>query len=98
MHNNIVKGLLYASLTNFFNRVPVGRILNRLGKDLKALDESIAPTFSSFLVSFFRILSAIFIAIYTSTPFAVIPMVFVAIIFIKVRFFYLAAQNKLIRL
>jgi hypothetical protein len=49
-------------------------------------------------VSFFRILSAIFIAIYTSTPFAVIPIVLVAIIFIKVRFFYLAAQNKLIRL
>jgi ABC-type multidrug transport system fused ATPase/permease subunit len=98
VHNNIIKGLLYASLTNFFNRVPVGRILNRLGKDLKELDESIAPNFSSFLISFFRILSAVFICIYTSTPYALIPIAFVAVIFIKVRIFYLNGQNKLIRL
>jgi ATP-binding cassette, subfamily C (CFTR/MRP), member 1 len=92
VHNNIVKGLLYASLTDFFNRVPVGRILNRLGKDLKELDESIAPNFSSFLISLFRILSAVFICIYTSTPYALIPIVLVAVVFIRVRIFYLKGQ------
>jgi ABC-type multidrug transport system fused ATPase/permease subunit len=38
VHNNIIKGLLYADLIRFFNRVPLGRILNRLNKDLKELD------------------------------------------------------------
>lgn len=92
MHNNIVKGLLYASLSDFFNRVPVGRILNRLGKDLKELDEAIAPKFSSFLICLFRIFSAVFICIYTSTPYALIPIAIVAVVFIRVRIFYLNGQ------
>jgi hypothetical protein len=35
VHKSMIKGLLYASLSNFYNRVPVGRIINRLTKDLR---------------------------------------------------------------
>jgi ATP-binding cassette, subfamily C (CFTR/MRP), member 1 len=35
VHSNIIKGLIYANLNKFFNRVPLGRIINRLSKDLK---------------------------------------------------------------
>ena len=35
VHSKMIKGLLYASLSNFFNRVPTGRIMNRLTKDLR---------------------------------------------------------------
>jgi ABC-type multidrug transport system fused ATPase/permease subunit len=35
VHRRMTKALLYASLGNFFNRVPVGRIINRLTKDLR---------------------------------------------------------------
>ncbi len=35
VHKKITKALLYASLTNFYNRVPLGRIVNRLSKDLR---------------------------------------------------------------
>ncbi len=38
VHKKMMKALLYASLGNFFNRVPVGRIINRLTKDLRELD------------------------------------------------------------
>ena len=38
VHKKMTKALLYASLGNFFNRVPVGRIVNRLTKDLRQLD------------------------------------------------------------
>lgn len=34
VHKKIIKALLYASTTKFYNRVPLGRILNRLSKDL----------------------------------------------------------------
>ncbi len=34
-HKNIIIGLLYASLGNFYNRVPTGRIVNRMTKDLR---------------------------------------------------------------
>lgn len=35
VHDKLMKSLLYASLSNFFNRVPIGRIVNRLTKDLR---------------------------------------------------------------
>lgn len=38
VHNCMIKSLLYADLNNFYNRVPVGRIINRLTKDLRDLD------------------------------------------------------------
>ena len=35
IQKKMMKSLLYASITKFYNRVPIGRILNRLSKDLK---------------------------------------------------------------
>ncbi len=35
MHKKITKSLFYASLNKFYNRVPLGRIVNRLSKDLR---------------------------------------------------------------
>jgi ABC-type multidrug transport system fused ATPase/permease subunit len=35
IHKKVIKALLYASITTFYNRVPVGRILNRMSKDLR---------------------------------------------------------------
>lgn len=37
IHNKMIVGLLYASLNKFFDRIPIGRILNRLSKDLTSL-------------------------------------------------------------
>ena len=31
----IIKSLLYASLSDFYNRITIGRIVNRLTKDLR---------------------------------------------------------------
>ena len=38
VHKKMIKSLLYASIPRFYNRVPVGRILNRLSKDLREVD------------------------------------------------------------
>jgi hypothetical protein len=35
VHKKITKALLYASLNRFYDRVPLGRIFNRLSKDLR---------------------------------------------------------------
>jgi len=35
IHKKMIRSLLYASINNFYNRVPIGRILNRLSKDLR---------------------------------------------------------------
>jgi ABC-type multidrug transport system fused ATPase/permease subunit len=93
VHRNIIKGLLYADIIQFFNRVPLGRILGRLSKDLKELDEVITAIFCSSITSLFKILSCIIITIYTSTPYAIVPIIIVAILFIKVRSVYINSQN-----
>ena len=38
VHRDMIKGLLYSSLSDFYNRVPLGRIVNRLTNDLTHLD------------------------------------------------------------
>ena len=98
VHRNIIKGLLYADIIKFFNRVPLGRILSHLSKDLNELDEVITATFCSSITSIFKIISCIVITIYTSTPYTIIPIIVVAILFTKVRSVYINSQNELIRL
>lgn len=35
VHTYMIKSLIYASLSKFFNRIPLGRIVNRITKDLR---------------------------------------------------------------
>ena len=42
IHNKVIRSLLYASISNFFNRIPIGRILNRLSKDLSQVDNEVS--------------------------------------------------------
>lgn len=93
VHSNIIKGLLYATLNRFFNRVPLGRIVSRLSKDLKEMDEVISNTFCSAITTACKILSSLIICIYTSTPYTLIPVAVVTVIFIKLRNFYISSQN-----
>ena len=93
----MIKRLLYASLNNFFNRVPTGRIINRLTKDLRELDQSIMHAFLWFLVSSFQLLGALAICIYTTTPFAIIPMIIVGYLANKLRKYYLKTSREATR-
>lgn len=93
----MIKRLLYASLNNFFNRVPTGRIINRLTKDLRELDQSIMHAFLWFLVSSFQLFGALAICIYTTTPFAIIPMIIVGYLTNKLRKYYLKTSREATR-
>lgn len=57
------------------------------------MDEVISNTFCSSITTGCKILSAIVISIYTSTPYTLIPVAIVAIIFVKIRGVYIASQN-----
>ena len=69
----MIKSLLKANLIKFYNRVPIGRIINRLAKDLRELDEAMGPAIGGFLVCFFQMLGTITVCIYSSTPYLLIP-------------------------
>jgi ATP-binding cassette subfamily C (CFTR/MRP) protein 1 len=47
----MIISLLYAPITEFFERIPLGRILNRLSKDVATLDLDIGFRINEFLSS-----------------------------------------------
>jgi ABC-type multidrug transport system fused ATPase/permease subunit len=98
VHKSMMKSLLYASLGNFYNRIPIGRIINRLTKDLRQLDEEIGFAIGSVLVNFFSLLSTLTICIYSSTPLIFIPIVIVMFLSNKIRVYYLKTQREVSRL
>ena len=50
VHKSMVASLLYAPLNEFFERIPLGRIINRLTKDLQCIDMEIAMAFAMFVM------------------------------------------------
>ena len=93
VHRSMIKGLLYASLSNFYNRVPVGRIINRLTKDLRELDEAITNSIANVLITIFQLLSILVVCVYASSPFAIIPMILAGWLSMKLRNYYLKTQR-----
>ena len=93
-----MKSLLYASIPEFYNRVPVGRILNRISSNLREVDESVGEVIFEALIEFFVLLSTLFICIYASTVLTLIPIVIIFFICYKLQKYYLKSQRECIRL
>jgi ABC-type multidrug transport system fused ATPase/permease subunit len=92
VHRKMMKSLLYASLGDFFNRVPVGRIVNRLTKDLRELDEEIGIKVGNVLVTTFRLAGNLVICVYGSSPWIIIPIFIVGFLAHRVRTYYMKSQ------
>ena len=93
----MIKKLLYASLSNFFNRIPTGRIINRLTKDLRELDQSIMHAFLWFLVCVCQMTGSLVICVYTTTPFIIIPIFIIGYLANMLRKYYLKTQREVVR-
>ncbi|CAD8155775.1 unnamed protein product [Paramecium pentaurelia] len=98
MHNKMVSCLMYAPQCQFFERVPLGRIMNRLTKDQNVLDSELQWTFNWMLVQVFLLLANTFLNIYTSSPWVAIPMVIYFFLCWKIQRIYMAASRELFRL
>ena len=97
VHRKVIKALLYASLGDFFNRVPFGRIINRLTKDMRELDEVMGYKVGNLLVNSFNLLGNLAICAYSSTPLIFIPIAVVAYVCFKFRLYYMKTQIEVAR-
>jgi ABC-type multidrug transport system fused ATPase/permease subunit len=94
----MIKGLLYASITEFFDRVPTGRILSRISKDLRSLDESMGDIFGRTLYLMFTLLANLAICVYASTPWILIPVFLFLLMCYSLKNYYMNTQRECIRL
>lgn len=97
VHRRMIKALLYASLGNFFNRVPLGRIINRLTKDLRELDEVIGFRIGNVLVNVFSLTGNLIICVYGSTPYMLIFVAIVGFISYRMRKYFMRTQIEVSR-
>jgi ABC-type multidrug transport system fused ATPase/permease subunit len=93
-----MKALLYASITKFYNRVPIGRILNRLSKDLREIDESLGFAVGNIFVCFFSALGSLVMCLYASTMIVMVPIVGVGMICFWLLKYYLKSMRECVRL
>lgn len=97
MHRDIIRSLLYTSLSDFYNRIPLGRIVNRLTKDLGDLDEGISYALKDVVSCFFSLIGALIICVYASTPLALIPTALVGYACARLRSYYMRTCRELTR-
>ena len=90
----IVSSIRYMS---FFDKTPIGRIINRFSKDIYLIDETIPRSISSFLNSFFGIILVFFIICY-ATPLFITVIIPMGIFYFIVQRIFVATSRQLKRI
>ncbi|CAD8100453.1 unnamed protein product [Paramecium primaurelia] len=98
IHNQIIKCLLNAPQCEFFERVPTGRIMNRLTKDINSLDIEINMNLSFVSTKISQIVSSTIIGLIATTKLIIIPLLFFFYLSIKIQRIYMKASRELQRL
>lgn len=97
-HREMISALIFAPLNEFFERVPLGRILNIVSKDLQVLDAEIGYTIGSFMVYVFSTIGDTSLCVYSSSIYVLIPIFLFLFICKVMRSYYMNAQREVIRL
>merc|ERR1719186_62297 len=96
LHNSMFQSIIRAPC-RFFDTNPVGRILNRFSKDMGSMDELLPPAFFDVLTIGLNI-GGIMAVIFAVRPWVMIPTVFLGVIFVFLRRFYMASARDIKRL
>ncbi|XP_043846485.1 ATP-binding cassette sub-family C member 4 [Dromiciops gliroides] len=96
LHNKMFESILKAPVL-FFDRNPIGRILNRFSKDIGHLDDLLPLTFLDFMQTALQVVGVIAVAI-AVIPWIAIPFIPLVIIFIFLRRYFLETARDVKRL
>nr|XP_056718111.1 ATP-binding cassette sub-family C member 4 [Euleptes europaea] len=96
LHNKMFVSILKAPVL-FFDRNPIGRILNRFSKDIGHLDDLLPLTFLDFTQVMFQICGVVGVAVVV-IPWILIPLVPLLILFILLRRYFLDTSRDIKRL
>ncbi|XP_063248377.1 ATP-binding cassette sub-family C member 4 isoform X2 [Prinia subflava] len=96
LHNKMFQSILKAPVL-FFDRNPIGRILNRFSKDIGHLDDLLPLTFLDFVQTLLQICGVVAVAV-AVIPWILIPLVPLFILFIFLRRYFLETSRDIKRL
>ncbi|XP_064624457.1 multidrug resistance-associated protein 1-like isoform X1 [Lineus longissimus] len=96
LHNRMVDSILRSPMS-FFDTTPLGRIVNRLSKDIDVIDVNLPLMIRIFLATFSSVLSTAIIITYSTAIFlaALIPL---GILYYFVQRFYICTTRQLKRI
>ncbi|XP_037656316.1 multidrug resistance-associated protein 4 isoform X3 [Choloepus didactylus] len=96
LHNKMFESILKAPVL-FFDRNPIGRILNRFSKDIGHMDDLLPLTFLDFIQSFLQVVGVVAVAV-AVIPWIAIPLIPLGIIFFYLRRYFLETSRDVKRL
>lgn len=94
----MLANLLFSSLNEFFDRVPLGRILNRMSKDLNAVDSNFPAVAGNVTVFLYMFLGNVLVIVYCSSVWVLIPIFIYVICCYFLKNLYMKPQRELVRL
>ena len=96
LHLNMLESLLRAP-TSFFDRTPVGRVVNRFSSDMQSIDMGLTDTFITCAEQLFTIISVFVVILVVFKPFLVL-LVPLFVFYSKMQRYYRNASRELKRL
>uniref|UniRef100_A0A915EWI1 Multidrug resistance-associated protein 1 n=1 Tax=Ditylenchus dipsaci TaxID=166011 RepID=A0A915EWI1_9BILA len=96
LHSPVLQRIMQAPMS-FFDTTPLGRILNRFGKDIEVVDSVLAINFRYFIMCLTQIVATLFI-ITVTTPVFVVVIVPLALLYYVSLKFYVPTSRQLKRL
>ncbi|KRY65464.1 Multidrug resistance-associated protein 1 [Trichinella pseudospiralis] len=96
LHDSLVSSLLRSPIS-FYERTPIGRILNRISKDIDALDNTLPSTMRSWVSCVMLVLSTLIIITINMRAFGfiIIPL---GLLYFLVQKFYVSTSRQLKRI
>ncbi|KAM6178581.1 ATP-binding cassette sub-family C member 4 isoform 2-T2 [Rhynchocyon petersi] len=96
LHNKMFESILKAPIL-FFDRNPIGRILNRFSKDIGHMDDLLPVTVLDFIQTFLQVIGVVAVAV-AVIPWVAIPLVPLAVVFFVLRRYFLETSRDVKRL
>ena len=98
LHKDMLNKLLRAPINLFFDRVPVGRIINRLSKDLTDIDSYMATAFNMFHIMVYFMVADMVVCLISGTVWAAPLILLFFFVAYKTQRSYMRINREVVRL